>query len=118
MLPTARGSRESIDACTQGSSQFQSRVGQARFERRPTMKNLRELIVGLRGEAPLVPPYILCNFKLDGAGHLHRWLNTRRSRHFISNVFIGEITALKCRASASVANALYSQSLLAATCDF
>ena len=31
------------------------------------MKNLRELMVGRRGEAPLVPPYILCNFKLDGA---------------------------------------------------
>ena len=24
-------------------------------------------MVGRRGEAPLVPPYILCNFKLDGA---------------------------------------------------
>jgi hypothetical protein len=23
-------------------------------------------MVGRRGEAPLVPPYILCNFKLDG----------------------------------------------------
>ena len=31
------------------------------------MTNLRELLVGRRGEAPLVPPYILCNFKLDGA---------------------------------------------------
>ncbi len=31
------------------------------------MQNLRELMVGRRGEAPLVPPYILCNFKLDGA---------------------------------------------------
>ena len=24
-------------------------------------------MVGRRGEVPLVPPYILCNFKLDGA---------------------------------------------------
>ena len=24
-------------------------------------------MVGRRGEAPLVPPYILCNFKLHGA---------------------------------------------------
>ncbi len=24
-------------------------------------------MVGRRGEAPLVPPYILCNFNLDGA---------------------------------------------------
>ena len=24
-------------------------------------------MVGQRGEAPLVPPYILCNFKRDGA---------------------------------------------------
>ncbi len=24
-------------------------------------------MVGRRGEAPLVPPYILCNFKRDGA---------------------------------------------------
>ncbi len=24
-------------------------------------------MVGRRGETPLVPPYILCNFKLDGA---------------------------------------------------
>ena len=50
-----------------GSSQFQSRVEQARFKRRPTMKNLREFLVGRRGKAPLVPPYTLCNFKLDGA---------------------------------------------------
>ena len=40
------------------------------------MKNFRELMVGRRGEAPLVPPYILCNFKLDGAvvGSGSRWL--------------------------------------------
>ncbi len=31
------------------------------------MTNLRELMVGRRGESPLVPPYILCNFKRDGA---------------------------------------------------
>jgi hypothetical protein len=41
-------------------------VGPTRFERRPTMNSLREMIVGRRGEAPLVPPYILCNFKLAG----------------------------------------------------
>ena len=31
------------------------------------MKNFRELMVGWHGEAPLVPPYILYNFKLDEA---------------------------------------------------
>ena len=31
------------------------------------MLNLREIMVGRRGETPLVPPYILCNFQLDGA---------------------------------------------------
>jgi hypothetical protein len=33
-------------------------VGQARFERRPTIWNQLETMVGRRGEAPLVPPYI------------------------------------------------------------
>ena len=33
------------------------RVGQARFERRPTIGKRREFMVGRRGEAPLVPPY-------------------------------------------------------------
>ena len=28
------------------------------------MMKLRELLVGRRGEAPLVPPYILPNFKM------------------------------------------------------
>ena len=31
------------------------------------MKKRREIMVGRRGEAPLVPPYILRNFNLDGA---------------------------------------------------
>gem|GEM_PF-1233321 len=34
-----------------------------RFERRPTIRKRRELMVGRRGEAPLVPPYILPSFK-------------------------------------------------------
>ena len=38
---------------------FLRRVGQARFERRPTIGNHREIRVGRRGEAPLVPPYKL-----------------------------------------------------------
>ena len=38
---------------------FQRRVGPARFERRPTIGNRREILVGRRGEAPLVPPYRL-----------------------------------------------------------
>ena len=33
------------------------RVGQARFERRPTICNRGVFMVGRRGEAPLVPPY-------------------------------------------------------------
>ena len=38
-------------------------MGPARFQRQPTIMNLRELLVGRRGEAPLVPPYILSSFK-------------------------------------------------------
>ena len=65
-----------------GSSQFQSRAGQARFERRPTLTNLRELMVSRRGEAPLVPPYILCNFKRDGAVESpHTWHTPNHSTH-------------------------------------
>ena len=33
------------------------RVGPARFERRPTIRGLDNILVGRRGEAPLVPPY-------------------------------------------------------------
>ncbi len=43
------------------------RVGQARFECRPTNEDCREALVGQRGEAPLVPPDRLRKFKLDGA---------------------------------------------------
>lgn len=39
-----------------GSSQFQSRVGPTRFERRPTILKRRE---SWWADAPLVPPYIL-----------------------------------------------------------
>ncbi len=46
----------------QGHRLFQGRVGPARFERRPTIRKRRELLVGRRGEAPLVPPYILPSF--------------------------------------------------------
>jgi hypothetical protein len=47
-----------------GSSPFfQCGVGPPRFERRPTCRKRRELLVGRRGEAPLVPPYILPRFK-------------------------------------------------------
>ena len=38
---------------------FLRRVGQAQFERRPTIVKRREIMVGRRGEAPLVPPYSL-----------------------------------------------------------
>ena len=38
----------------QGHHRFQCRVGQARFERRPTIGKRREFMVGRRGEAPLV----------------------------------------------------------------
>ncbi len=41
----------------QGHRLFQRRVGPARFERRPTIGNRREFMVGRRGEAPRVPPY-------------------------------------------------------------
>jgi len=36
---------------------FRRRVGQARFERRPTITAQLKIMVGRRGEAPLVPPY-------------------------------------------------------------
>ncbi len=42
-----------------GNRLFQSKVGPARFERRPTIRKPQELMVGRRGEAPLAPPYIL-----------------------------------------------------------
>jgi len=48
---------------TQAISFLQSRAGPARFERRPTIMKQGEFMVGRRGEAPLVPPYILPSFK-------------------------------------------------------
>ena len=38
---------------------FLRRAGPARFERRPTIGKCREILVGRRDEAPLVPPYRL-----------------------------------------------------------
>ena len=64
-----------------GSSQFQRRVEQACFERWPTMQELRELLEGRRGEAPLAPPYILCNFKLHRAAPLQTDHPGLRMRH-------------------------------------
>lgn len=64
---------------------FQSRVEPARFELRPTIIKYRELLVGRRGEAPLVPPYILLSFKKAIA--LHRvlsqnsWTSSRDACH-------------------------------------
>ena len=43
-------------------------MGPARFERWPTQKKHRELMVGQCGETPLVPPYSLLNLNLDAAG--------------------------------------------------
>ena len=60
MLTPERGERQQ----GQGHRLFQRRVGPARFERRPTILKHRELLVGQRGEAPLVPPYILPSFKM------------------------------------------------------
>ena len=47
----------------QGQRLFQRRVGQAQFERRTTIVPTLEIMVGRRGEAPLVPPYIQPRFK-------------------------------------------------------
>jgi len=47
----------------QGNRLFQCGVGPTRFERRPTIRKRRELMVDRRGEAPLVPPDILPSFK-------------------------------------------------------
>ena len=44
-------------------SPFSSRVGPARFERRPTIMKHRELLAGRYGAAPLTPPGILLRFK-------------------------------------------------------
>ena len=38
-------------------------MGPARFERRPTILHRREIMVGRRGEAPLVPPDFSTKFK-------------------------------------------------------
>jgi len=62
-LHVFRGSRHESEVINQGNRRFQCRVGPARFERRPTIRKRRELMVGLRGETPLVPPYILPSFK-------------------------------------------------------
>ena len=48
---------------TRGQRLLQRRVGPARFERRPTILKHRDLRVGWRGEAPLVPPDILLHLK-------------------------------------------------------
>ncbi len=53
----ASPSRKPCTTLHQDHRPFQCRVGQARFERRPTIQKPREILVGLRGEAPLVPPY-------------------------------------------------------------
>ena len=61
-------------ARARGLRQSLSRVGPARFERRPTISNHRELPVGRRSEAPLVPPDILSSFKVAmavGGDHKH-----------------------------------------------
>lgn len=39
-----------------GNRLFECRVGPARFDRRPTLCEFRHLLVGPRGETPLVPP--------------------------------------------------------------
>ena len=52
-----------IGRSNQGHRLFQSRVGPTRFERRTIKHNSREIMVGRRGEAPLVPPYGLPSFK-------------------------------------------------------
>jgi len=59
----------------QGQRLFQRRVGQAQFERRTTIVLSLEIMVGRRGEAPLVPPYIQPRFKkalalMNGASSL------------------------------------------------
>ena len=47
----------------------------AQLKRRPILVKQCELLVGRRGETPLVPPDILCNFILDGAvgKEFRRW---------------------------------------------
>ena len=47
----------------QGHRLFQGRVGQAQFERRPTIMQSLEIMLGRRGKAPLVSPGILPSFK-------------------------------------------------------
>ena len=49
-----------------GQRHFPRRVGPARFERRPTISKRRELLVGRRGEAPLVRPDSLTATVLSG----------------------------------------------------
>ena len=65
---------------------------QRRFERRPTMKNFRELMVSRRGEALLVPPYILCNFKRDGAVTLV--MACLVTEMWIRSIFFGDLAVL------------------------
>ena len=65
----SRGRIMAVDLCRASCvvvnaepSPFQGRrVGPARFERRPTLGNRREIMVGRRGEAPLFPPDSLSN---------------------------------------------------------
>ena len=64
------------------------------------MRNLRELLVGRRGEAPLVPPYTLCNFKLDVAvapqGNRPQSSNETSSQLVESVKLKGEPTCCPC----------------------
>ena len=58
-----------------GHHLVQRRVGPARFERQPTIGKRREILVGRRGEAPLVPPYSLCRPNKAMALHVG-WLGS------------------------------------------
>ena len=49
-----RSGRQAAQGSRQGNLFFHCSVGQAQFERRPTLVKRREILVGRRGETPLV----------------------------------------------------------------
>ena len=77
-----------------GHRLFQRRVGPARFERRPIIGNRRDIkiMVGRRGDAPLVPPYRFrrlnkamvlswCPCRIDGSGDFDHNPAAREATH-------------------------------------
>ena len=56
---------------------------------------MSKIMVGRRGEAPQVPPYILCNFKLDGAVAIPSLVDATLDREHLRGVANGQADNLR-----------------------